>query len=496
MSTRGRFQSLNAVRVATLLLPLLGLILLWRSSQISRGRKFFGTVGLCLFSILHAAVIVLLLMRFTGLEIEWRGGFPPVLTWQKTKPNYHAVEASRKAQRKSVQPKSAREFSGYWSEFRGPKRDGHYDEKSISTNWPPAGLRLLWRQPIGGGYASFAIAEGLAFTIEQRREKEFVTACDIDTGREVWAHHYKAFFDEPLGGEGPRATPTYDDGKIYSLGALGDLLCLETAGGKVIWQRNIYADNHADLLTYGMASSPLMVGEKIIVQAGGPRGQSVVAYHKITGKPIWKSLNDPAAYSSPMLVEFAGKRQLLVVTAERAVGLAIEDGKLLWMCPWVVNLGNRNIAQPVLLGANQFLLSAGYGTGCSAFEVTQTNSIFSTRLLWKNKFLKNKFSSSVFYDGCIYGLDEDILTCLDAKTGERKWKDGRFGYGQVLLASGHLIILSGEGELALVKATPEKFEELARFQAIHGKTWNNPAIADGKIFVRNAVEMACFDLGK
>jgi outer membrane protein assembly factor BamB len=147
-----------------------------------------------------------------------------------------------------------------------------------------------------------------------------------------------------------------------------------------------------------------------------------------------------------------------------------------------------------MLDTNRFLLSAGYNTGCEAVEIAKSDSGFVTKTVWKNKFLKNKFTSSVYSAGYIYGLDEDILTCLDARTGERKWKDGRYGYGQLLLAGGNLIILTGEGELALVKASPEKHEELARFQAIHGKTWNHPAMDHGKLLVRNAVEMACFNL--
>jgi outer membrane protein assembly factor BamB len=231
----------------------------------------------------------------------------------------------------------------------------------------------------------------------------------------------------------------------------------------------------------------------VIVQPGGGNGKSVVAYDEVTGAPVWKALSDPAAYSSPMLVELAGQRQLLVVTAARAVGLTL-DGKLLWKHPWVVDMNNRNIAQPVMLGTNRFLLSAGYGTGCEAVEIARTDSGFSARTLWRNKSLKNKFTSSVFWQGHVYGLDEDILTCLDAETGERKWKDGRYGYGQVLLAAGCLVVLGGDGTLALVRATPERWDELARFAAIPGKTWNHPALAGGKLFVRNAVEMACYDL--
>ena len=237
-----------------------------------------------------------------------------------------------------------------------------------------------------------------------------------------------------------------------------------------------------------------MVRDKLIVQAGGLKGRSVVAYDKLTGKPIWRALNDASAYASPMLVELAGKEQLLVVTARRAVGLQVEDGAELWTTPWIVKLGNRDNAQPVILGTNRFLLSAGYGTGSEAVEVSRATTGFEATPLWHNTLLKNKFTSSVCRQGYVYGLDEDMLVCLDAQTGERKWKDGRYGYGQILLAGGHVIVLSGDGQLALVKASPDRFEELARFQAIEGKTWNHPAMSGGKILVRNESQMACFDL--
>ena len=489
-----RNHSLKSIRLFSLLFPPLGLLLLWMSSSLKLGRKILGTIGLLFFSVLHAGFIIVLLMVFTGLEIEWRGGYPPSFTYHKTRPDYNALEKSRASQPSFVGTASSVSPVPYWTDFRGPRRDGHYDEQPILTAWPAAGLRLLWRQPIGGGYGSFTVADGRAFTLEQRREEEAVTAYDLETGRECWAHRYPAHFDESMGGDGPRATPTYHEGKIYSLGAEGDLICLDARDGKLLWKRNILADNHAINLYYGMAASPLIVDEKVIVQPGGTNGQSVAAYHKETGAPLWKSLDDPAAYSSPMLVELAGRRQLLIVTEHRALGLEVGTGKLLWEFPWVVAMKNRNIAQPVMLSGNQFFLSAGYGTGCAAVQVSANGDSFSAREVWRNKSMKNKFSSSVFRDGFIYGLDEDILTCLDAATGVRKWKEGRYGYGQLLLAGAHLVILSGEGEVALVAATPEKYTEVGRFQAIVGKTWNHPALAQGRLLVRNAGEMACFDI--
>jgi outer membrane protein assembly factor BamB len=176
------------------------------------------------------------------------------------------------------------------------------------------------------------------------------------------------------------------------------------------------------------------------------------------------------------------------------MGLKIEDGSMLWQFPWTIQMNNRNIAQPIILSTNRFLLSGGYGTGGVAVEITPTEKGFLAREVWRNKNLKNKFTSSVFRQGHVYGLDEDILTCIDAETGERKWKEGRYDYGQVLLASGQLIVLCGNGDLAVVQATPEKHEELTRFPAIAGKTWNHPALGGGFLLVRNAVEMACFDI--
>jgi len=194
-----------------------------------------------------------------------------------------------------------------------------------------------------------------------------------------------------------------------------------------------------------------------------------------------------------MVVTLAGQRQLLVVSAKRAMGLTVEDGKLLWDFPWETNY-DINSAQPLIVSENRFLISAGYGHGAALVEVTTSGGGFSARAIWQNVSLKNKFNSSVLYQGHAYGLDEAILTCIDVATGERKWKGGRYGYGQLLLASGHIIVLTESGDLALVKASPDQHIELARFSAIEGKTWNHPAIASGRLLVRNTTQMACFKI--
>jgi outer membrane protein assembly factor BamB len=242
-----------------------------------------------------------------------------------------------------------------------------------------------------------------------------------------------------------------------------------------------------------MAASPLIVDDKVIVLPGGPSGKSVVAYNKLSGAPVWRALDDAQAYVSPILASLAGRRQVVIVSASRVMGVAPEDGSLLWSHPWDTSMG-INVSQPIVVSGNRFFISSGYGKGAALVEISGSGKSFTARTVWENTNMKNKFNSSVIYQGHAYGLDEGILTCVDVNTGERKWKGGRYGYGQVLLASGHLIVMGENGELILVKATPQQHTEVARFQAIQGKSWNYPAIAGGRLLVRNATEMAAFNI--
>jgi outer membrane protein assembly factor BamB len=213
----------------------------------------------------------------------------------------------------------------------------------------------------------------------------------------------------------------------------------------------------------------------------------------MTGAPVWKSQGDIQAYVSPMLVTLGGRRQILVVSSSRAFGLAPEDGKLLWSHRWDTDMG-INVSQPIVVDNNRFFISSGYGKGAALVELTGSGNNFQTRAVWENINMKNKFNSSVLHEGHVYGLDEGILACLDVNTGARKWKGGRYGWGQVILASGHLIVMSESGELALVKASPDQYTEVAKFKALEGKTWNYPAIAGGTLLVRNANEMAAYKI--
>ena len=361
----------------------------------------------------------------------------------------------------------------------------------------------MWKQPVGGGYASFVVADGHAFTIEQRRDQEVVAAYDTETGRELWTNGWNASFEESMGGDGPRATPTYHDGRVYALGAEGELRVLDAAKGTLVWRRNILSDNGANNLSWGMSAAPLIIDDKVVVMPGGTRGSCVVAYNRATGDPIWKSLDDEASYTSPMLVTIGGVRQILAVTATRVVGLVPETGALLWEYPWSTFNG-INVAQPIVFthnGRDRIFMSASYGHGAAVFELTQSSALsggrghrFVATTVWENERMKNKFTSSVLHNGHIYGLDESILASINAETGELNWKGGRYGYGQLVLAGNHLVVLTEDGDVVLVNATPARHEEIARFPAIEGKTWNHPVITDGKLLVRNIQEMAAFDI--
>jgi outer membrane protein assembly factor BamB len=505
------YKSLTGLIAASVLLPPLGLALIWTRRDVATKAKLLGTLCILILGV---------------------GYFFMFAAWRRSSANeaaYDALEQHRAQQAaaapvSSDQPAAVANISpqplnaasplpagsaatvpaagsetaaahatkNYWTNFRGPNRDGRYDELQVLTQWPASGLVPVWKQPIGIGYASFVIADGRAHTIEQRRGQEVVTAYDVATGRELWKQGWNAQYTDTTG-DGPRATPTWDGGRVYALGATGELRCLDAKTGAVQWGRNILTENQASNLSWAMAASPLVVDDKVIVLPGGPNGKSVVAYNKLTGAPVWKSQSDQQAYVSPMLVTLAGRRQIVVVSATRVMGLAPEDGSLLWSQVWDTDMG-INASQPIVVDQNRLFVSAGYGKGAALLEIAGSGKNLEARKLWENINMKNKFNSSVLHEGHVYGLDEGILTCLDVNTGERKWKGGRYGYGQVILASGHLIISSDSGELALVKATPQQYTEVARFSALEGRTWNYPAIAGGRLLVRNATQMAAYNI--
>ena len=412
-------RSRRALWVSVFLFPPLGLILLWRRSSLGVLWRIAGTLAIFIVAFIE-------LIYVYGMRVEWNGAmqFTGVSFYSRTRHEARLEESRAQQRARTPEPASspappveAARVSvvpavdrtpaviprAYWTDFRGPNRAGVYAETEIDSAWPAAGLPRLWKQPVGGGYASFTVGEGRAYTIEQRRRLEAVTAYDMETGHELWAFTYPALFDEPLGGPGPRATPVYHEGLIYSLGAMGDLYSLWAKTGKAKWSRNILADNGAANVHWAMSGSPLIADDKVIVTPGGAGGKSIVAYNRLTGEPIWRALNDRAGYTSPILATLAGRRQIVWISGERALGLAVDHGKLLWEFPFPAQM-DMNCSQPVVVDDVNVFISSAPGPGAALLEITRTGDAYAARPVWQNNRMKNKFNSSVLYQGYILRL--------------------------------------------------------------------------------------------
>jgi outer membrane protein assembly factor BamB len=384
--------------------------------------------------------------------------------------------------------------------FRGCNRDGCAVTVSLDSDLANNAPKLLWRQPVGLGWSSFAVVGQYCVTQEQRGEQEATVCYELRTGRERWVHFEQAQFDEPTSGEGPRATPAIHNGKVYSLGATGILNCLAGATGQPIWTVDILKDNATTNLRFGITASPLVCGNMVIVNPGG-KGSSLAAYDLDSGKRIWRGGTAGASYSSPQPARLCGRDQVLDFNAEGLFAHDLLSGEVQWSVPWISNPAERNnVCQPVVLPAaatgepDSVFIASGYGMGCALLEVRKDGEQLEVSERWRNRNLKAKFSSVIVHEGFAYGLDDAILTCVDISSGERRWKAGRYGYGQLILAGSTLLIQAESGDVALVKAAPDSWRELGRFAALSGRTWNHPVVAGRFLLVRNDREAACYEL--
>jgi outer membrane protein assembly factor BamB len=345
---------------------------------------------------------------------------------------------------------------------------------------------------VGPGWSSFAVGDGVIYTQEQRGEYEVVACYNATTGEPVWTHRDSARFWESNGGPGPRGTPTLHSGRVYTFGATGILNALNAASGNVIWTRNAASDTGARLPEWGFASSPLVVGDVVIVAASG----RLAAYDAASGSRRWDGPMDiGGSYSSPHLVTIAGVPQVVLLSGSGATAVAPADGKVLWKHSWP----GAAILQPAVTEDGALLITSGDmsgGMGTRRLAVTQGSNGWTAAEVWTSTALKPYFNDIVVHAAHAYGFDGSILSCIDLQDGKRIWKGGRYGHGQLLLLSDQdvLLVLSEEGELALVAATPDQFTEVARFPALEGKTWNHPVLARDTLLVRNGEEMAAFRL--
>ena len=378
-------------------------------------------------------------------------------------------------------------------QFLGPDRSGVLHGISLVRDWATSPPRQLWRHSVGVGWSAFAVSAGRAITQEQRGEQELTVAYDLATGAPLWVHTNQVRFHEMLGGDGPRATPTIREGRVYVMGATGILDCLEEASGQILWSRDVLRENKLKNITWGKSCSPLLVGRLVVVTGGEQRQKSLLAYDAQGGQPVWQSGRDQSSYGSPMVATLAGQEQILIVNGHSVSGHKPEDGRLLWAYPWPGEF--PKVAQPLPLDTNLLLVATGYGIGCSLLQLQPSASgEWAVTEVWKNRNLKPKFTNLVKYGRHVYGLDDGVLVCLDPATGQRVWKDGRYGHGQILLVEDVLLIQTEPGDVVLVEATPEGHREQARLPALKAKTWNNPVVVGDILLVRNDQEAACYRL--
>jgi outer membrane protein assembly factor BamB len=380
-----------------------------------------------------------------------------------------------------------------WPGFRGPTRDGVVTGVRIATDWAESPPVEMWRRPIGPGWSSFAVHGDRLYTQEQRGDDEIVACYKVSTGEPIWRHRDPVRFWESNGGAGPRATPTLSHGRVYAFGATGILNALDGATGQVVWSRDAAADTKRTVPDWGFASSPVVFDDLVIVAVSG----TLAAYDVATGNPRWTGPRLLGSYSSPHRTTIDGVTQILLLSASGAASVAPADGTVLWQHEW--DGGGTTIVQPALTADGDILInsiaSTG-GMGMRRLHVSRGSGGWSVEERWTSNGLKPYFNDFVVHNGHAFGFDGNILASIDLEDGTRTWKGGRYGNGQLVLLPDQdlLLVLSEEGELALVKATPDRFTEVARFPALDGKTWNHPVLVGNLLLVRNGEEMAAFRL--
>ncbi len=382
---------------------------------------------------------------------------------------------------------AAAETAAEWPGFRGPARDDIVRGVRIETDWSRTPPVALWRRPIGPGWSSFAVRGHLLYTQEQRGADEIVACHNVTTGRPVWTHRDATRFFESNGGAGPRATPTLSGDRVYTFGATGILNALDARQGSVVWSRNAASDIHMKVPMWGFAGSPLVVDDVVIVAVAG----TLVGYDLDTGSRRWSGPRHGFdSYSSPHRTTIDGLVQVLLQSSAGVTSVAPATGAVLWEHPWP----GFAIVQPAMTADGDVLISVGNGT--RRIAVAHGSSGWTVEERWTSVALKPYFNDFVVHKGHAFGFDGSILACIDLKDGKRTWKGGRYGNGQLVLLPDQdvLLVLSEEGELALVRATPDQFTELARFPALEGKTWNHPVLLGDVLLVRNGEEMAAFRL--
>lgn len=447
--------------------------------------------------LLALTLAVLALSPWPLLEVNGttgQFGFDPHWRWR---PNAEQQAASFDQDRSGPAPAGklpATAAAADWPGFRGPHQDGVVTGVALG-DWqiPPA---ELWRRPVGPGWSSFCVIGERLFTQEQRGDEELVVCYDASTGAQIWATGDSVRYADLPSGVGPRGTPTFDKGNLYTFGATGILNCLDAADGKRHWGVDLKETVGATSGPFGFASSPLVVGDQVIVHPGSPTGPRLVAYDARTGRQLWQAGTAALGFSTPHLATLAGVPQVLVFSGDGLFGHDAVTGKELWAYEWKAEQTAPVCVQPMLLPDGRIVLGGGRpGVKSRCVRVVRQGGAWSVQDVWEAPFYP-AFNDYVRLGDNLYGLEGGRMVCVDAGTGKRRWKDGHYGAGQVLLAGDRLLVLAESGRLALVNPAPDRWQELYSTPALSDKTWNHPVIANGRLFIRNAREMVCYQLNR
>ncbi|MGF1578004.1 MAG: PQQ-binding-like beta-propeller repeat protein [Gemmataceae bacterium] len=406
-----------------------------------------------------------------------------------------------------------RQLALHWPGFRGPKRDGIVEGVKISVDFVKNPPEPIWKTAVGDGWSSCVIVGDLLYTQEQRHTSEeqqdnkyeCVVCYDANTKKALWIHKEETLFFETQGQGGPRATPTYENGNLYVMGATGRFLCLDALTGDKKWGVDITKSNGSPAPTWGFSASPLIYKNLVLVQGGGFKGQPILlAYDKKTGDLKWAKGKGVTHYCSPVLMKLDGVEQIVQQSGSGITSHDPETGDVLWEIEWEAPVPSSAVALPWQIGPQSMVAVLGHpevgGTsGAKRFKITESDGQWNVEEVWHSKRFDPRFNDIICHDGYLYGLSAGTLECYDLKTGSRQWRGDRYGFGQLLLVGDKLLVISEKrvgftkkGFVVLVKADPEKFTPLGQFPAVEGKAWNHPAIANGKLYVRTEKEMVCY----
>jgi len=387
-----------------------------------------------------------------------------------------------------------------WPQYRGPNRDGISQTKNILKSWPETGPKQLWKVSIGTGFSAIAVKDGGVFTLFADGEREYLGRFDEATGKESWRLDVGALFKDSFG-DGPRSGPVIDGDVVYGLGSNGELHAANQKTGKEIWKLSFPEAMKGEVARWGYSSTPMIDGNRLVVEVGGGDQRGIAALDKTTGKVLWSVYNGKTGYASPIVINFKGQKQYVFIGTQPAepnsappqelVGISTE-GKVLW----TQKIPGFTVAMPIFVGPDKIFVSASNDDGCRLFQLQEKDGTITSTQLWESRFMKNHFNSSVVYDGHVFGFSNATLTCLSLETGEKKWTKRGLGKGSLILVEDRFMVLSDRGRLLMIEASSEGYKEINGFQALEGKSWTEPTAADGKLFLRNLQEMSCINLRK